>query len=54
MALQQVGEGYRFHVGSLNITKNNQGTFVSSVVIAWNDKEIKNIPVSWVERDDNK
>lgn len=54
MALQQVGEGYRFHVGSLNISKNNQGTFVSSVVIAWNDKEIKNIPVSWVERDDNR
>ena len=50
MAEQQVGPGYRFHVSSLNIAKNNQGTFVSSVVTAWNDNEIQNIPVHWEER----
>lgn len=50
MAEQQVGPGYRFHVSSLNIAKNNQGTFVSGVVTAWNDNEIRNLPVQWEER----
>lgn len=50
MAEQQVGSGYRFHVSSLNIAKNNQGTFVSGVVTAWNDNEIRTIPVHWEER----
>lgn len=50
IAKQQVGQGYRFHVSSLNIAKNNQGTFVSAVVTAWNDNEIRNIPVHWEER----
>jgi len=50
MAEQQVGPGYRLHVSSLNIAKNNQGTFVSGVVTAWNDSEIRNIPVHWEER----
>jgi hypothetical protein len=49
MAEQQVGPGYRFHVGSLNIVKNNQGTFVSGVVTAWNDHEIREVPVHWEE-----
>ncbi|AXK40669.1 hypothetical protein DWG20_15260 [Crenobacter cavernae] len=49
MAEQQIGSGYRFYVSSLNIAKNNQGTFVSGIVTAWNDKEIKNIPVRWEE-----
>ena len=50
MAEQQVGPGYRFHVSSLNIAKNNRGTFVSGVVTAWNDKDIRNVPVHWEER----
>ncbi len=50
IAEQQVGPGYRFHVSSLNITKTSQGTFVSGVVTAWNDEEIKNVPVQWEER----
>ena len=50
LAEQQVGSGYRLHVSSLNITKNNQGTFVSGVVTAWNDSEIRNLPVHWEER----
>lgn len=50
MAEQQVGPGYRFHVNSLHIAKNNQGTFVSGVVTAWNDNEIRNLPVHWEER----
>jgi hypothetical protein len=50
IAAQQLGEGYRYHVSSLNIQMNNRGKFVSSVVTAWNDKEIRNIPVRWEER----
>lgn len=50
MAAQQVGPGYRLHVSSLNVAKNNQGTFVSGVVTAWNDNEIRNLPVHWEER----
>lgn len=50
MAEQQVGPGYRFHLSSLNIAKNNRGTFVSGVVTAWNDKDIRNVPVHWEER----
>lgn len=50
MAEQQVGPGYRFHVSSLNVAKNSQGTFVSGVVTAWNDNEIRNLPVHWEER----
>lgn len=50
MAEQQVGPGYRLHVSSLNIAKNNQGTFVSGVVTAWNDNEIRSVPVQWEER----
>jgi hypothetical protein len=50
MAEQQVGSGFRFHVSSLNIAKSNQGTFVSGVVTAWNDNEIRNLPVHWAER----
>lgn len=50
IAEQQVGPGYRLHVSSLNIAKNNQGTFVSGVVTAWNDREIRNLPVHWEER----
>ena len=47
IAKQQVGSGYRFYVSSLNIAKNNKGTFGSGVVTAWNDNEIRNIPVHW-------
>lgn len=47
MAEEQMGPGYRFHVSSLRVTKNNRGTFVSGVITAWNEKEIKNLPVHW-------
>jgi hypothetical protein len=50
IAEQQVAAGYRFHVRSLSIVKNSQGKFFSGVVTAWNEKEIRNIPVHWEER----
>jgi hypothetical protein len=49
MAEKQMGPGYRFHVSSLSVAKNNRGTFVSGVVTAWNDNEIKSLPVHWEE-----
>lgn len=50
VAKQQLGSGFSYHVSSLNITKNSQGTFVDGVVTAWNHKEIKEVPVQWEER----
>jgi hypothetical protein len=50
IAEQQVGAGYRFHVRSLSIVNNSKGKFISGVVTAWNDQEIRNIPVHWEER----
>lgn len=50
MAEQQLGSAYRYHVSSLSIAKNSQGTFVAGVVTAWNAKEIRQVPVRWEER----
>lgn len=50
LAEQQVGSGYRFHVSSLRISKNSGGTFVSGVVTAWNEEDIRSVPVQWEER----
>jgi hypothetical protein len=50
MAAEQVGPGYRFHVSSLSIAKNNGGTFISGVVTAWNEASIRQVPVHWEER----
>ncbi len=50
VAEQQLGPGYRYHVSSLNISKSSQGTFVAGVVTAWNEKEIRKVPVRWEER----
>jgi len=50
LAKQEVGPGYRFHVTSLNIFIHNHITSASGMVTAWNDKEIKHIPVHWEDR----
>jgi len=49
MAEQQLGHSYRFYVSALRVAKNYRGTFVSGEVMAWNDFEIKTIPVHWEE-----
>lgn len=49
MAEQQLGSAYQYHVSSLNIAKNSQGTFVAGVVTAWNAKEIRHVSVRWEE-----
>lgn len=50
IAEQKLGSSFRYHVSSLNISTNNQGTFAAGLVIAWNDKEIRYLPVSWKEQ----
>jgi hypothetical protein len=47
IAEAQVGAGYHFHVSSLRIIESPRLKSVSGVVTAWNDKEIKDIPVHW-------
>lgn len=50
MAEQQLGSTYRYHVSSLKIAKNSQGTFVAGVVTAWKADEVRHVPVEWEER----
>jgi hypothetical protein len=47
MAEQTVGPGYRLRVTSLQISSNANRESVSGVVTAWNDKEIREIPIHW-------
>jgi hypothetical protein len=49
-AEQQCGPGYRYHVASISISSNSSGTTVASVVTAWNDREIRNVPVHFREQ----
>ena len=49
LAEQNLGAGYRYHVSSMNIAKTSQGTIIRGVVTAWNEREIRNVPVTWEE-----
>jgi hypothetical protein len=49
LALKELGAGYRYHVTSLTMTQNNQGTFVSGEITAWNDNQIRDFPFNWNE-----
>jgi len=48
-AAAQVGQGYKFHVKSMNMSTGTGGKHVRAVVIAYNDTEIKDIVVEWSE-----
>jgi hypothetical protein len=48
IAIQQVGRNFNLYVNSLNTVTNSKGTFVYASVTAWNDTEIRYIPVHWV------
>jgi flagellar biogenesis protein FliO len=50
LAQQQLGPGYRYHVTSIDIEMNSKATSVAAVVTAWNDKEVRDLPVHWQER----
>lgn len=49
LASTQLGTGYSYHVGSLNISTDGPTKSVSGVVTAWNDREILQVPVRWEE-----
>lgn len=50
IAASKVGSGYKLHVRSLRIITTNKSRMVSGVVTAWNDHEIREIPVDWNEK----
>jgi len=50
MAIKELGAGYKYNVNSINIVQNSQGKFVSASVTAYNEKEIRVIPVKWEEK----
>ncbi len=48
-ATTEVGEGYNFHVKTLNMSSGTNGKHVHAVVMAYNDSEIKYIVIKWSE-----
>ena len=49
VAQGQLGAGYKYHVSSLSVSTTSRGTSVSARVTAWNDKEVRIVPVEWSE-----
>jgi hypothetical protein len=49
MAQEQLGASYRYHVSSLNVSTSSQGKFVRATVAAWNEREVRTVPVQWKE-----
>ena len=47
LAEQTVGEGYRFHISWVSRVRTGTMSQMSAVVIAWNDNEVRRIPVQW-------
>lgn len=48
-AATKVGPGFALHVTSLYVNDSPGHKRVSAVVTAWNDKEVRDIPVQWEE-----
>lgn len=49
VAQERLGAGYRYHVSSLSMSTTSGGTTVSARVTAWNEKEVRVVPVEWNE-----
>lgn len=47
LAQQALQGAYHYQVTSLSVSKSNQGTAISGVITAWNENEIKQIPIEW-------
>lgn len=47
LAEQALGEGYRFHITWLSRVRTGNATQVTAEVTAWNDNEVRQIPVQW-------
>ena len=48
-ARQKVGEGYKFNIISWNMQSSGGHSHYSGVVIAYNQTEIRQIPIEWDE-----
>jgi hypothetical protein len=48
-AAKGIGPGFTLRVTSLMINQSGRHKSVSAVVTAWNDREIREIPVHWDE-----
>ncbi len=48
-AKSQLGEGYQYHMASLNVSTHNGKKLVNGVVIAWSKQEVKYVPIKWEE-----
>lgn len=49
MAATQLGPDFKYRVSSLNIMESGDMTRVSANVVAWNNEEIREVPVRWDE-----
>ena len=47
VASGDLGPGYHYFVSSLRFAASTRGTAYSAIVIAWNENEIREIPVKW-------
>ena len=50
IAAAQLGPGYHYHVNTLNVSVSTGHKTASAVVVAWNDTQIREIPVHWEEQ----
>ncbi len=50
-AAAQLGPGYKYHLNSIHwLSASGRGTEVSAIVTAWNDREIRKVPINWQEK----
>jgi hypothetical protein len=49
LAELQLGSSYQYHLSSLHYSSGSQGTAYRATVTAWNDQEIRTVPVQWSE-----
>ena len=49
IAQGQLGAGYKYHVSSMRISSSSRGTSGSARVTAWNEREVRVVPVEWSE-----
>lgn len=51
---QKVGPGYKLTISNLNIISGNGITRANALVVAYNDNEVKTIPIQWEEQKSSK
>lgn len=49
LAREDLGDAYQYHVSSISVSKSSSRKDVSSVVMAWTDREVKQLSIEWQE-----